>query len=123
MCQALDQGLEIQPQTKQSSRWNPYSSRRQLVNKQTTKYILGEVELSALKENKTCKGKKHGGGAYMSCLLYLWQPGVGHGKAEGHTGSGINTLNLKDTLRIEIETNLPKWKRAKRAGTSLFGLL
>lgn len=59
---------------------------------------------------------------FVSRLLYLWPPGVGHGKVEGHTGSGINTLNLNEMLRIEIETELPKWKRARRVGTSLFGL-
>lgn len=59
----------------------------------------------------------------MSCLLYLWQSGLGHGKAGGHTGSEINTWNLNEMLRIEIETSLPKWKGAKRVETSLLGLL
>lgn len=47
-------------------------------------------------------------------VVFMAAGGWGHGK----TGSGINTLNLNGILRIEIET-FPKWKRAKRVGTSL----
>lgn len=43
----------------------------------------------------------------------------GHGKLKCQTSSGIHTLNLNEMSRIKIETAFPKWKGAKKVGTSL----